>query len=112
MGLSLIVSNLVSNAIKYTEKGHVGVTLNSEGDFAILEVEDTGMGIPSSDQKSLFQDFFRASNVRGGSINGTGVGLSGIKDLVERFSGNIDFRSEETVGSVFTVKLPLYTEAS
>ena len=109
-GLSLIVSNLVSNAIKYTEKGHVGVTLTSEGDFAVLEVEDTGMGIPSSDQKSLFQDFFRASNVRGGSINGTGVGLSGIKDLVERFGGNIDFRSEEHAGSVFTVKLPLYSE--
>jgi signal transduction histidine kinase len=110
-GFSLIVSNLVSNAIKYTEEGHVGITLSAEDGLAVVEVEDTGMGIPSSDQKSLFKDFFRASNVRGGSINGTGVGLSGIKDLIERFGGNIDFRSEESVGSVFTVQLPLYSEA-
>ena len=109
-GLSLIASNLVSNAIKYTEKGCVGVNLSEEDGFAVLKVEDSGMGIPSKDQKSMFQDFFRASNARGSSINGTGVGLSGIKDIVERFGGNIDFTSEENVGSVFIVKLPLRTE--
>ena len=111
-GLALIVSNLVSNAIKYTEKGHVSVSLASVNGYAVLEVEDTGMGIPKTDQKSLFQDFFRASNARGSKINGSGVGLSGIRDLVERFGGNIDFRSEENMGSVFTVKLPLYSEAT
>jgi signal transduction histidine kinase len=109
-GLKLIISNLVSNAMKYTESGHVRVSLISDDGFAVLEVEDTGMGIPEADQKSMFQDFFRASNARGSKINGTGVGLSGTKDLVERFGGNIDFRSKENIGSAFTVKLPLYSE--
>jgi signal transduction histidine kinase len=111
-GLALVVSNLVSNAIKYTEKGKVGVRLTSEDHFAVLEVEDSGIGIPADDQKSLFREFFRASNAKKSRVNGTGVGLSGIKDLIERFGGNIDFRSEENVGSVFTVKLPLYSAES
>ena len=110
-GLSLIFSNLISNAIKYTEKGHIRITLNSEDGMAVFKIEDTGMGVPIKDRKSMFSDFFRASNVRSGGIHGTGVGLSGIKKIVERFSGHIDFESEENVGSTFFVKLLLYRES-
>jgi signal transduction histidine kinase len=106
--LRLVLSNLVSNAVKYTRAGSVGVRLWQEGSWALLEVEDTGIGIPSKDIPNLFREFYRASNARGSDIQGTGVGLSGVKELVERFGGEIGFESEENEGSVFVVRLPLH----
>jgi len=103
----LILSNLVSNAVKYTPAGSVKASLWQEQPWAILEVEDTGMGIPQADIPNLFTEFFRASNARRSQIMGTGVGLAGVKDLVERFRGEMELASEENKGSVFTVRLPL-----
>jgi signal transduction histidine kinase len=107
--LKLIMSNLCSNAVKYTEQGSVSVKLTSTNDNAIIEIIDTGLGIPRKDQVNLCHEFFRASNVRNSSIKGTGVGLSGVKDLIERFNGYLDFCSQENKGSTFTVNLPLYS---
>jgi signal transduction histidine kinase len=103
----LILSNLLSNAVKYTPAGSVEVSLWQEQPWAVLEVEDTGMGIPQADIPNLFTEFFRAGNVRRSKIMGTGVGLAGVKDLVERFRGELELESEENKGSVFTVRLPL-----
>jgi signal transduction histidine kinase len=107
-GYRLILSNLVSNAVKYTPAGSVEVALRREPPWAVLEVKDTGIGIPEDDIPQLFTEFFRASNARRSQIEGTGVGLAGVKELVERFEGELELASQEGEGSVFTVRLPLH----
>ena len=107
-GYNLILSNIVSNAVKYTHKGSVAVSLQQTESWAILEVKDTGIGIPENDIPKLFKEFFRASNARGSEIQGTGVGLAGVKELVERFGGEMEFTSKENKGSKFTVRLPIH----
>ena len=104
----LILSNLVSNAIKYTPAGSIQVLLHKQGPWAVLKVKDTGMGIPEAEISRIFAEFFRASNVRRSQIPGTGVGLAGVKELVERFDGELELVSEENRGSAFTVRLPLF----
>jgi two-component system phosphate regulon sensor histidine kinase PhoR len=103
----LILSNLVSNAIKYTLSGWVRVVLRQEGDGVVLEVCDSGIGIPTPDMDQLFTEFFRASNARSARIPGTGLGLAGVKALVDRCGGGLDVTSREQRGSQFTVRLPL-----
>ncbi|MCP4542167.1 MAG: GAF domain-containing sensor histidine kinase [Chloroflexi bacterium] len=109
-GYHLIISNLVSNAVKYTPAGSVKVSLRKNQHWAVLRVEDTGMGIPQEDIPKLFTEFFRASNARSSKIKGTGVGLAGVKELVERFGGQMEMASQENKGSVFTVRLLLYED--
>ncbi len=109
-GYALVVSNLVSNAVKYTTEGTVTVRLATTDGKAVLTVSDTGLGIPEKDIPKLFREFFRASNVRAGPIKGTGVGLAGVKQLVERFNGTMTLESEEDRGSTFTVRLPVAEE--
>ncbi len=106
-GYKLVLSNLLSNAVKYTPEGSVDVRLFQEGDKAVLRVKDTGIGIPKQDIPKMFQEFFRASNVRGGSIKGTGVGLAGVKEIVTRFGGELELESKEGKGTEFTVRFPL-----
>lgn len=106
-GYYIVVSNLVSNAIKYTEMGSVSVVLTREDDRARLEVQDSGMGIPAADIPNMFKEFYRASNARQSSIEGSGVGLAAVKQLVERFGGEMTLDSEEGKGSVFRVSLPI-----
>jgi signal transduction histidine kinase len=107
-GYSLVVSNLLSNAIKYSNDGAVGVMLRGDGKWAILEVSDTGIGIPEADIPKLFTEFFRASNAKQNRIPGTGVGLAGAKHIVERFAGKFELQSVENEGSTFTVRLPIH----
>jgi signal transduction histidine kinase len=108
----LILSNLVSNAIKYTPHGSVQIQLHNEGGWAVLKVKDTGIGIPETQISQIFTEFFRASNARQSRIPGSGVGLAGVKELVERFAGELEFTSEENRGSTFTVRLPLHERDS
>jgi signal transduction histidine kinase len=103
----LIVSNLVSNAVKYTTSGSIRVTLRRQGAWAVLTVEDTGMGIPAHEIRHLFTEFFRASNARASCAPGTGLGLAAVKTLVEGCHGKLALQSRENRGSRFTVRLPL-----
>jgi len=105
-GLGLVVSNLISNAVKYTASGRVEVRVSGGDAWATVEVSDTGMGIPEKDIPFMFGEFFRASNAKRSRQSGTGVGLAGIKRLAERFGGRIELRSVENEGSTFTVRLP------
>lgn len=109
--VSLILSNLISNAVKYTPSGSVRVRLMQEDAWAAIEVEDAGMGIPADEIPALFAEFFRASNARGSEINGTGVGLAGVNERVDRFGGQIELTSEVDEGSTFLVRLSLYDPA-
>lgn len=109
-GYALILSNLISNAVKYTAEGSVRVSLNRQDSWAVLEVADSGIGIPEADIPQLFKEFFRASNAKRQKIQGSGVGLAGVKHIVERFGGEIELQSQENKGSTFIVRLPLYVE--
>ncbi len=109
--LEKILSNLISNAIKYTPNGGlVGVIISSEeqeNTFILnLEVWDSGHGIPKSDQEKLFTRFYRGKQAFS-SEKGIGVGLSMVKEIVQACRGKIWFTSEEGKGSRFGVSLPL-----
>jgi signal transduction histidine kinase len=109
-GYHLILSNLVSNSVKYTSEGFVKVSLKRQDTWAVVEVTDSGIGIPEADIPSLFKEFFRASNAKRQKIQGTGVGLAGVKHIVERFGGELELQSRENEGTTFIVHLPLYSE--
>jgi signal transduction histidine kinase len=103
----LIVSNLVSNAVKYTPAGSVRVTLRPKGAWAVLTVQDTGIGVPAGEIGHLFTEFFRASNARESHTPGTGLGLATVKELVEECGGELELQSREHKGSRLRVRLPL-----
>ncbi|HEY8895953.1 MAG TPA: ATP-binding protein, partial [Niastella sp.] len=105
-----IVFNLLSNAFKYTLKGSITVELDTEDGFAVLRVKDTGVGIPKEELPHMFERFHRVQQVTGRTHEGTGIGLSLIKELVQLHNGEINVESELHVGSTFTVKIPLGKE--
>jgi signal transduction histidine kinase len=100
-----MLSNLLSNAVKYSAAGStVEVTLRHEVGRVLLRVRDQGIGIPASEQKRIFEPFFRAGNT--GGVAGTGLGLSILRNAVELHGGQVQFESAEGEGSTFTVLLP------
>ena len=106
--LDRVVINLLSNAVKFTPKGGcIELCAFAEGKSAVVRVSDTGIGIPASDQKELFNRFFRASNATGRSIPGTGLGLAIVRMIVVNHGGDIDLTSTEGAGTTVTVWLPL-----
>jgi signal transduction histidine kinase len=107
--LDRVVTNLVGNAVKYTEAGSVRVSLARDGDRVRLAVADTGIGIPEESIPKLFQEFYRAKNAKALDEAGTGLGLTIVKDLVDRYGGQVSVESQEGVGTTFTVVLPLAT---
>ena len=107
-GIDRIVNNLVSNAVKYTpEEGCVAVKLAASNAEARLIVQDTGIGIPEDALPHLFEEFFRAPNAKAVEQQGTGLGLTIIKDYVNRFGGRVAVQSTLGKGTQFTVTLPL-----
>jgi signal transduction histidine kinase len=106
--LAQMLDNLVSNALKFTPKGgRVDVRLDADGDRALLEIEDNGVGIPPEEQDRLFERFFRSSTATENAIPGTGLGLTITKAIVERHEGGIDVESRENAGTLVRVTLPL-----
>lgn len=101
-----IVFNLLSNALKHTFEGGITVILREERDRAVLEVSDTGVGIPASDREKIFERFHRVPNARSRSHEGTGIGLALTKELVGLHGGTISVTSKEGQGSTFTVTIP------
>ena len=106
--LHIVVSNLVSNAIKYTPAGgSVAVGYTVEGSNIQFTVTDTGMGIPANELPQLFTKFFRASNAKADRAEGTGLGLYIVAQAAEQMGGAIDVTSVEGQGSTFTATIPL-----
>ena len=106
-----MLTNLLANGIKYSPSGgevRVAVTHESDatGSWAVVRVQDEGLGIPAADLPHIFERFHRARNVAG-SIAGTGLGLAGAKQIVEQHSGTINIASVEDKGTTVTVRLPL-----
>lgn len=109
--LERVVSNLLTNALHYSDGGEITVTLARDGDdggaarWAVLSVRDQGIGIPPADLPRIFERFYRGANVAGRP--GSGIGLTGTRQIVEQHGGTIAVASTEGAGSVFTVRLPL-----
>jgi heavy metal sensor kinase len=105
--LAQVATNLLANAIQYNRPdGEVRLGLKEENGLAILTVADTGPGIPAADQPRVFERFYRADQSRTGSGN-SGLGLSICQAIVAAHAGTIEIKSEENVGTTFTVRLPL-----
>lgn len=106
--LSQLLVQLIGNAVKFTEAGgSVEVHARVEGDRAVVEVADTGAGIPADEQRHLFERFFRSRTAVAQAIPGTGIGLSIAKAIVDAHSGRISIESEEGAGTTVRVELPL-----
>ncbi|WP_417613030.1 ATP-binding protein [Owenweeksia hongkongensis] len=100
-----IFSNLMVNACKFSKDNtRVKVSIAFEDNFAKIRIEDQGIGIPKEDQASIFTSFYRATNVS--NIQGTGVGLSIVKEFVDLHKGKISFESSPGKGSTFFIELP------
>jgi PAS domain S-box-containing protein/excisionase family DNA binding protein len=109
--LERVLDNLLSNAIKYSPNGGeivVEVTRVEEatGEWAVVTVRDDGIGIPAADLPRIFERFHRGANVAG-RIGGVGLGLAGVRQVVEQHGGTVTVDSREGEGSTFTVRLPL-----
>ena len=103
-----LLDNLISNAIKFLrDDGRVIVRVAAKGSAATIEVADRGIGIPADEQGRLFERFFRASSATGLEIQGSGLGLSVVKTIVEASTeGPVEFSSDQH-GTTFVVRLPL-----
>jgi heavy metal sensor kinase len=106
--LQAMIFNLVDNAIKYTgAKGRVTLELRREREYASILVSDTGIGIPIEEQGNIFQAFYRASEARGLSERGTGLGLPIAQSIASAHGGNISVESAPGQGSSFKAMLPI-----
>lgn len=100
------ITNLLSNAVKYTpEGGTVTLRTKKQRGWAVVQVADTGIGIPADEQARLFEPFHRARNAQ--DIGGTGLGLPITKQAVELHGGHIMCKSVQGEGTTFTLRLPL-----
>lgn len=108
-----LLINLMDNAIKYTEKGSVTVSLRLSNDKAslILKVTDTGIGIPDEDQERIFERFYRVDKGRSRKMGGTGLGLSIVKHIVELYQGQLELRSKINEGTSIRIAFPLETQS-
>jgi two-component system, OmpR family, phosphate regulon sensor histidine kinase PhoR len=106
--LAQVVDNLLSNAIKFTPKGgRVAIRLAARDGTAEIEVEDTGMGIPSADRERVFDRLYRAPGATAARIPGLGLGLTTVKAIVGAHHGAVSLESQEEVGTTVRVTLPL-----
>jgi len=105
--LDQVITNLIDNAIKYTDKGSVAVTVKPDGAHGVLSVHDTGIGIPKEAIPRLFERFYRVDKARSRSTGGTGLGLSIVERIVTMHHGYIQVESVPGRGSTFIVRLPL-----
>ena len=109
--LNRVVSNLLINAMKYSPEGgpvqiRIGLESDAAGDWATLSVSDLGIGIPAADLPYVFEPFHRGVNVVG-SFRGSGIGLAGVRQIVEQHGGTIEIVSREGEGTTVALRLPL-----
>lgn len=99
-----LIVNLLDNAIKYTERGSITLSAGAKDAWAVIEVADTGIGIPAEHLPHIFERFYTVEPSR--STGGTGLGLSIARQIVEAHGGRIEVQSEANRGTTFTVRLP------
>lgn len=105
--LKQVFSNLISNSIKYSKPGSVvKITATTYARYNVICIIDQGIGIPEGEQKKVMQGFYRSTNARKLTDDGTGLGLYSAKKVVELYGGSLTFKSTEDKGSTFIVTLP------
>jgi CheY-like chemotaxis protein/HPt (histidine-containing phosphotransfer) domain-containing protein len=107
--LRQVLSGLVGNAVKFTERGEVVVTAERDGDDYVIAVSDTGPGIAEADRQRIFTPFVQADSSAARRHEGAGLGLALVARLVERMDGTIDLRTAPGEGSQFRIRLPLHS---
>ncbi|TDQ42227.1 sensor histidine kinase [Aureibacillus halotolerans] len=110
--LEQMLNNLIKNANKFTEDGAITVTASTRDQDMVIEVKDTGVGISDKDKPLVWERFFKVDRGRERRNLGTGLGLSIVREIVLRHHGQIELQSEESIGTVFTITLPLTQQAS
>src|SRR6202011_4211944 len=106
--LKQVLYNLLSNAIKFTPQGgRVWVNARAEGDDLVIAVGDTGVGIPVEHHTRIFDEFYQVDSATTRQVEGTGLGLSLTRRIVELHGGTMGLTSEPGVGAVFTIRLPV-----
>ena len=106
--LSLALSNLIENAIKYNyEDGWIRVSLNADHKYFYVRVADSGVGIPQDCIDSVFERFYRVDKARSRETGGTGLGLAITRNVILMHKGAIKLHSKEKEGTTFTVRIPL-----
>lgn len=106
--IEFVFNNLIDNALKYTkEGGSIALRVRPAGSSLVVEVQDTGVGIPPEEYDRVFQKFYRSKNARALFTDGSGLGLYVARNIVEQHHGTISFTSKENEGTTFTVSLPL-----
>ncbi|MGH8945612.1 MAG: ATP-binding protein [Acidimicrobiia bacterium] len=106
--LATAVRNLLENALRYTDEGgRITVRVGTDGDHAVLTIEDDGEGIPIRDLGRVFERFYRVDSARSRATGGTGLGLSIVKHVAESHGGSVEVESELGVGSTFTFRVPV-----
>jgi len=105
-----ILTNLVRNAIKFTEAGSIFIRLNCEKEMLVLEVEDTGIGIPADHLPHIFERFKQVDGSTTRKFEGTGLGLTIVKESVDLMKGGVTAKSELGKGSIFKVEVPVNLE--
>jgi signal transduction histidine kinase/CheY-like chemotaxis protein len=103
-----IMRNLLSNALRYTEKGNIRIELASDGNDWAITVRDTGRGIPKSEQQRIFDEFYQVDNPHRDRTQGLGLGLAIVKRLTNLLGIRIELASQENVGTAITLRLPKY----
>ena len=101
-----IIDNMLSNALKYTEKGTIHILVKPIKKKWLIEVKDTGIGIPKEEQGNIFHEYYRAQNAMNFEETGSGIGLMITRRIVKQHHGTISFRSVEGKGTTFTVTFP------
>ena len=108
MKLSLAVTNLVENAIKYNvDSGWVRVILDADHKYFYIKVADSGIGIPEDSLDHIFERFFRVDKARSREVGGTGLGLAITQNVIQMHHGVIDVESTVGEGTTFSVRIPL-----
>lgn len=100
-----VLSNLVTNAIKYTETGSIELGVIEEGNFGKVYVRDSGLGIPELDLARIFERFYRIERDRSREMGGTGLGLAIVKHIIEAHESKIEVKSQLKIGSEFVFRL-------
>jgi signal transduction histidine kinase len=108
--LEQILTNLLKNAIKFTDRGSIDLHAYQQSDSVLIQVTDTGVGISETDQPRIWERFFKADRGRSRKNKGSGLGLAIVKELVELHGGDITVQSQLHQGTTFRVRIPMYRE--
>ena len=109
--LEQILNNVVKNAVKFTQDGTIKISAKEDGEYILITIADTGIGIPAEDLDLIWNRFYKVDRLRFRKDKGTGLGLAIVKELVELHEGKIEVQSEVDSGTVFHIWLPSFKAA-